>query len=54
MKCVECGQQLFDIDNVKVCSYCKKTYTEKEIQDIKDVEMLKEDLEIWKKVQKFR
>ena len=49
MKC-NCGKEF----EGNVCPYCYKRYTDKEIQDLKDVEMLNEDLEVWKKVQKYK
>lgn len=57
MKCPNCGEQL--IENEKECFVsCKKceykSSNQKEIQILKDIQMMDEDMVFWRKAQKFR
>ena len=64
MKCPKCGNELILTpmsmclerkDQKKdFCQTCFHKYSEKELQDIRDIKMLDEDLEIWKEAQKYK
>lgn len=61
MKCPKCGEQLIEVEFVaekehfvscKKCGY--KSSDQKEIQALKDIQMMDEDMVFWRKAQKFR
>lgn len=57
MKCLECNKELKLViaeDGKQMCSKCSKVFTDWEIKEIKEIEMMDEDLKIWKSCQKFR
>lgn len=64
MKCPTCGEEL-QLTPMSMtlskkgqkhnyCFKCKKLYTDRELKDISDAEMIEEDTSIWKEAQKFR
>lgn len=57
MKCPNCGEQLIENEkehfvSCKKCGY--KSSNQKEIQALKDIQMMDEDMIFWRKAQKFR
>ena len=57
MKCPNCGEQLIESEkehfvSCKKCGY--KSSNQKEIQALKDAQMIDEDMVFWRKAQKFR
>ena len=57
IKCLECNEELKLViaeDGKQMCSKCSKVFTDWEVKEIKEIEMMDEDLKIWKSCQKFR
>ena len=53
MKCPNCNEELSIklTDSYQVqeyCRHCNKSYSDRDLQDIKDTEMIEEDTQIWK------
>ena len=61
MKCPKCGAKLLEVEFVAEkeyfvsCHKCGfKSSDSKEIQDLKDIQMMDEDMVFWRNAQKFR
>jgi len=61
--CEKCGHELIIRDenskNIKDtkkfrCPFCSKEYSYKDFKNLHDIEMMNEDMEIWRKAQKFK
>ena len=56
MKCQYCGKDLINLEsekNAMMCPKCSIIYHEKELERMKDAEMLEEDMKIWRKIKKL-
>lgn len=55
-KCPNCKEALVKeiSNNVAICPKCQKKFTEKDLKAIRDIEMMNEDMEFWRKAQKYR
>lgn len=51
LECPYCGGMINEND---YCYHCQKQFTADEIQNIKDVEMMNEDMEIWRMTKQFK
>lgn len=51
MNCLKCCGMINQLPEGKtyICSNCGRLYSEKEIRDIKDAEMIEQDMEVWRK-----
>lgn len=57
MKCETCEKELIPLTSEKssyVCPKCSRIYHEDEIQKMKDIEMLDEDMEIWRETRTWK
>ena len=56
MKCPKCGTVLQETENGEyICTpSCGMIYSEEDLKDIQNIEMLEEDMKIWKKVKNFK
>lgn len=54
MKCTVCKEEII-INEIGeyICPKCLRLYTKEEIEDIKDGEMIDEDMEIYNRCKKF-
>ena len=56
-KCPNCREafikQISD-KNVASCPKCQKKFSEKDLEAIRDIEMMNEDMEFWREAQKYR
>lgn len=51
VKCPYCGGM---INENNYCHHCQKEFTMEEIQNIKDAEMINDDMKVYVKVMKFK
>lgn len=64
MKCPTCGKELSltpmsmcvdrSYQKQNYCFKCMKRYSDRELKDIQDAEMVEKDTEIWKEAQRYK
>lgn len=57
MKCQYCEKELIKLESEKgamMCPKCSIIYYEKDLERMKDAEMIDEDMVIWREAQKFK
>ena len=66
MKCPNCNSEIYSslVINAKdekdgelvhnYCLHCNKSYSDREIKDLQDIQMIEEDMQIWRESQKYK